>query len=200
MKIRVRNARLAFPALFQPRAFGAEDDNPAYSATFILEGQGDDPVVEVARPQPDGTTQWQQTKLWDVLLTVANDKWGNKGEQTFRALKTSGKLCVRDGAEKAAYAGFDGNLFISARTQVRPAVLGPGKRELDADSGKIYAGCYVHAVLDIYAQDNAYGKRINASLGAVMFAKDGEAFGGGARGSADDLADLAVADDIADLI
>lgn len=201
MKIRVRNVRLAFPALFQPRAFGAEDSAPAYSASFILEGQGTDPVVEVARPQPDGTTKWQETKLWDVLLTVARDKWGAKGEQNFRALKSSGKLCVRDGADKAAYSGFEGNLYISARNpQVKPLVLGPDRKELDPDSGKLYAGCYVHAVLDIYAQDNAYGKRINASIGTVMFAKDGEAFGGGARGSADDLADLAVADDVSDLI
>ncbi len=35
----------------------------------------------------------------------------------------------------------------------------------------------VHAVVRLWAQDNAFGKRINAQLQGVQFASDGEAFG-----------------------
>jgi hypothetical protein len=53
-------------------------------------------------------------------------------------------------------------------------------------------------VVELWAQDNQYGKRINASLGGVQFAKDGESFGGGGNVvEADDFDDLSVnADDL----
>ena len=37
----------------------------------------------------------------------------------------------------------------------------------------------MNAIVELWAQDNNYGKRINASLAGVQFAKDGEAFAGG---------------------
>lgn len=198
-KIRIRNVRLAFPALFEPKAFAGED-KAAYSAAFILDGK-DDPVVEVGRATPDGKTDWSmKAKLSEVMLSVAKEKWGAKGEATFKALKAGDKICLHDGDAKAQYAGFEGNNYISARNpNTKPRVVDQRNVEVDQASGIVYAGCYVHAVLEIYAQDNAYGKRINASIATVMFAKDGEAFGGGARGSAADFDDLAVEDSVDDL-
>ena len=42
-------------------------------------------------------------------------------------------------------------------------------------------------MLDIYAQDNGYGQRINATLKGVQFIADGEAFAGGAPAGDDDF-------------
>ena len=39
-------------------------------------------------------------------------------------------------------------------------------------------------------QDNAYGKRVNASLRGVQFAGDGEAFGGGRPAEVDEFEDI----------
>ena len=65
-----------------------------------------------------------------------------------------------------------------------------------ADRGRrqAYAGCYVNAVVEFWAQDDDNGKRINCALGPVQFFKDGPAFAGGKKISAneafDDLGDL----------
>ncbi|MFD1244790.1 ssDNA-binding protein [Paralysiella testudinis] len=78
----------------------------------------------------------------------------------------------------------------------KPIVLDKdAKTHLDSTSGKPYAGCYVNAKIDIWAQDSQYGKRINAGLSGVQFIRHGEAFGGGAPATEADFADLAVADD-----
>jgi hypothetical protein len=53
----------------------------------------------------------------------------------------------------------------------------------------------VNASIELWCQDNNYGKRINASLRGVQFLKDGEAFAGGGVANADEFDDLA-ADEI----
>jgi hypothetical protein len=62
--------------------------------------------------------------------------------------------------------------------------------KLEKDTGVIYSGCFVNAQIDIWAQDNGFGKRINCTLAGVQFAADGDAFGGGRPASADDFDDL----------
>jgi len=47
------------------------------------------------------------------------------------------------------------------------------------DDGTIYAGCYVNAIISLWAQDNTYGKRINAQLEGVQFCNNGEPLGAG---------------------
>mgnify|MGYP001230954780 CR=1 FL=1 len=47
---------------------------------------------------------------------------------------------------------------------------------------------YVNANIELWAQNNAYGKRINATLLVVQFSKDGEPFGeGGSSASVNDF-------------
>ena len=50
-----------------------------------------------------------------------------------------------------------------------------------------YAGCYVNAVIELWFQNNGFGKRVNANLLGVQFFKDGEPFGDNAGASADDF-------------
>jgi hypothetical protein len=63
-----------------------------------------------------------------------------------------------------------------------------GKAPLSASDGKPYSGCYVNALVELWAQAHAeHGKRINASLMGVQFSKDGERLSGGATAAADDF-------------
>jgi hypothetical protein len=55
------------------------------------------------------------------------------------------------------------------------------------DDNKLYAGCYVNAIIELWVQDNSYGKRVNANLLGVQFFKDGEPFADGVKASADDF-------------
>jgi hypothetical protein len=50
---------------------------------------------------------------------------------------------------------------------------------LTEDDNVVYAGCYVNAIITLWVQNNSYGKRVNAQLDGVQFAKDGEPFGAG---------------------
>ena len=169
MKVKLSNVRLAFPALWEAKTVNGEG-KPAFSATFIL-GK-DHPAI---------------ADLQKAIVEVAKEKWGEKWGDVVKSLKATDKLALHDGDGKAQYAGFAGNLYVSARNEARPLVLGADKSQLTAADGVIYAGCFVNAVVDVWAQDNGYGKRVNASLSGVQFFADGEAFAGGGVASADDF-------------
>jgi hypothetical protein len=181
MKIRLQNVRLAFPALFQPQTVASGEGDPAYSATFIL---------------PPDHAQIREIKA--AIKELAKQKWAAKADQTLGLLEKQDKTALHDGDLKSNYDGFAGQLYISARTKTRPTVVDRNRSPLTAADGRPYGGCYVNAVVELWAQDNQYGKRINASLGGVQFAKDGESFGGGGNVvEADDFDDLSVnADDL----
>jgi hypothetical protein len=165
----LRNVRLAFPSLFEPSSYG--EGEPAYSATLIM-----DP---------------QQAEVVDkALAAVAREKWGAKGDAQLKALRATGKVCLRDGDEKPDYDGFAGMMFVAARSKTRPTVVDGQRQPITERDGRIYAGCYVNASVEVWAQDNAYGKRVNATLRGIQFVRDGEAFGGGRPAAADEFDEL----------
>lgn len=181
MKIKLNNVRLAFPALFEAKTVNGEG-KPAFSATFLIDPA--DPQVKTLNAAID---------------QVATEKWGAKAKDMLKAMRLADKVCLHNGDLKAAYDGFPGNLFVSARNAVRPTVLNVDKTPLVESDGKPYAGCYVNAVLELWPQDNNYGKRINATLSGVQFFTDGDSFTGGGAASADDFDDVsagATADDL----
>ena len=179
MKIKLQNVRLAFPALFEPKAVNA-GDKPAYSAAFIF---------------PKDHPQIAQIK--QAIVDAATEKWGAKAAAMLKTLQAGDKTCLHDGDSKAQYQGFEGNYFISARNPVRPTCLDSDKTPLQASDGRLYAGCYVNAILEIWPQDNAYGKRVNATLMGVQFDRDGDAFSGGGVASDDDFDDVSSGADAA---
>jgi Protein of unknown function (DUF2815) len=183
MKIKLNNLRLAFPSLWEAKTVNGEG-KPAFSGTFLLDPA--DPQVKTVEA---------------AIALVAKDKWGAKADTMLKQIKAGDKTCLHNGDLKATYEGFPGNLFIAARNPVRPTVLDKDKTPLVEADGKPYAGCYVHAVLELWAQDNAYGKRINATIMGVQFFADGDSFtGGGKAASDDDFDDVsagATADDLA---
>lgn len=170
---RLTNARLAFPQIFEPKAFQGEGAE-VYSASLLI-----DPKT------PEGK---KQVALIDsILLTVAKDKWGAKAEAVLKSLKAADKTFLHDGDLKSDYDGFPGNLFVSCRSKTRPLVLDRDKAPLTQKDGRPYGGCYVNASIEVWPQDGVYGRRINASLRGIQFVKDGDAFSGGAPASDDEF-------------
>lgn len=181
MKIKLEKVRLAFPALFEAKTVNGEGE-PAYSAAFLM--APDHPAV---------------AKLRAGFDAIGKDKWGAKWPDIKKAMEKADKTCLHDGDTKSDYAGFEGQMFVSSRNKTRPLVIDGDKSPLTQADGRPYAGCYVHASIELWAQDNKYGKRINASLRGVQFYKDGDAFAGGGAASDDEfdsVDDEATADDL----
>lgn len=166
MEVKLQKVRLAFPQLFHAKSFG--DGDPAFSAAFILDDA-------------------QVATIEKAIVAVAKEKYGDKYEPTLKSIRAKGDVCLRNGDEKANYEGFEGRQYISSRSKTRPTVVDRDRTPLTEHDGKPYAGCYVNAIIDVWAQANEYGKRINASLKGVQFHSDGEAFGGGGVARADDF-------------
>jgi hypothetical protein len=129
-------------------------------------------------------------QLTDAEIEAAKLKWPTKWEEMLKQLKAADRLPVHDGDAKADSEGYAGNLYMNASNKLRPIVLDQRKSPLTAADGKPYSGCYVNAIVEIWAQDNQFGKRINASLLGVQFLRDGERLSGGSVASADDFQEI----------
>jgi hypothetical protein len=180
MKVILKNVRLAFPAIFEAKSVAGEE--PAFSASFIL--------------PPDHTGI---AEINVAIEAVAKEKWGAKTAETLKALRAKGHVCLHDGDEKVEYDGFEGNMYVSTRSKTRPLVLDRDKSPLTASDGRPYGGCQVVASLELWAQDNNFGKRVNAQLKGVQFYADGDAFSGGAPADESDFDDLSAGADAAAL-
>ena len=185
MSIRLKNVCISFPALATPEAFG--DGDPAYQAKFSIDPKSDN------------------AKILDAAITAAaKDAWKDKAESVMKLLTEDKKVCYvkapyRNKKTGEVYEGFEGMYSLSARnSKARPTIVDRfGKQVTDERDIKamIYSGCFVHATIDIWAQDNTYGRGLRATLTGVMFAKDGKAFGGSAPATESDFADLAQSED-----
>ena len=181
MKIKLSNVRLAFPSLFEAKTFKGEG-KPAFSASFLI--PKNDPLIATINA---------------AIEQVAKDKWGAKAEANLKIMRTADKTALHNGDLKADFEGFEGNMYVSSRNPLRPLVLDANKTPLTEKDGKPYAGCFVNASIELWPQDNDFGKRINATLTGIQFARDGESFTGGGIASADDFDDVtsgASADDL----
>ena len=183
MKIMLQNVRLAFPNLFKPTTVNGEGE-PAYSASLIL--PPDHPQIEELRKAQEA---------------VGKDKWADKWPGIKKEITTKDRFALHDGDAKSQYDGFPGNFFVATRSKqsARPTVIDRNKTPLTEADGRPYAGCYVNCSIELWAQDNAYGKRINAQLRGVQFLRDGDSFGAGAPASADEFDDVAEGADAEDL-
>lgn len=182
MKLKLENVRLAFPELFTAKTVNGEGE-PAFSASFLF--APDHPAAKLVR---------------EAQEEVGKQKWGAKWPTVKKEMEAKDRLALHDGDAKASYAGYEGNMYVSSRNKVRPVVVDRDRTPLQPGDSKPYAGCYVTALVELWAQDNAYGKRINASLRGVQFLKDGDAFSGGGVASEDEFDDLGAGAEAEDLV
>lgn len=181
--LHLKNVRLSYPKLFKAEQFDPSKADSAfrYSAAFHIDKK--DPQVKAIN---------------DAVEAAVKAKFGDKAKAKLAEFKANPqKYCVSDGDfnEKAP-----GCFILSSHRQQKagpPTVVDRNRAPLTEDSGKPYAGCYVNASVDIYAQDGQNGG-IRCSLRGVQFVKDGEAFGGGRPASPDEFEPLED-DDFSDL-
>ena len=96
------------------------------------------------------------------------------------------RVCLRDGDTHPKADDEDaGCMTVSAKNPKRVPVLDPDAKPLAAATGRPKAGDEIIAKIELWAQDNRFGKRINASLLGVQFVAEGKSIGGGSEPSAD---------------
>lgn len=184
MKVKLANVRLSFPDLFEAVQFqGSGPFN--YRAQLLVEpGSDNDKAIKAA------------------IDAVAKAKWAAKAPAVLKAANATQKICYIDGNTKE-YDGYADKMALSTtrdQGKGRPMIIDRDKSPLTAADGKPYAGCYVNASIEFWAQDNQYGKTVRCTLLGVQFFKEGDAFGGGSAPSEEDFEDLGVtetADDLA---
>lgn len=190
----LKNVRLAFPRVTKPEQVQGEG-KPAFSAAFILET--DTPEFEA-----------NKAAIENAMKVAAKDKWGEKAATMYKALEANNKLALHDGDTKADIDGYAGNFFINARSSSNappglfrrdrsPIARTPNEEGVIPSETELYGGCYVNAIINIWVQENQYGKRINASLSGIQYYREGVPFSGAAPASADEFDELEVpADDL----
>lgn len=162
MKLKLQNVRLSFPSLFRKAVFNGEETK--YEATLLINKETHADLIK---------------QIGDAIKEkIKVDLKGAK-------LPTD-KICMKDG-DNIEYDGYAGHWSIKASNNKRPLVIDTDKAPLTEDDEKLYAGCYVNAVIELWAQNNSWGKRINANLLGVQFFKDGEPFGDTVSASVDDF-------------
>lgn len=173
MELKLKAVRLSFPDLFKPRPF-KPGDTPKYKATFLI--PKDDPQIKTIEA---------------AIVATAKEKWPKDFQKVLNSIRgNANKFCYQDGDNKS-YDGYEGMMALSAGNKARPSVFDRDRSPLTEDDGKPYAGCYVNAIVELFAYDNS-GNGISASLSGVQFYKDGEVFSGGRPAKADDFDDLSV--------
>lgn len=146
------NVRLSFPVLFTAKS--VNDGDPRFSANFLLDKERDAKLIAKITAE--------------INSLIKSDLEGKK--------LSPDKVCLRDGDDKD-YDGYEGCMFLSAANKKRPQVVDRDNSPLVEADDRPVAGDYVDAVVRLWAQNNNYGKRINASLVVVRFRKEGEHFG-----------------------
>ncbi len=177
--VMLNSVRLAFAVLWTAESFQGGEGEKRFSASFPIDPKSANvALIETA------------------IQKAAKEKWKDKSGAILKKLKADGRMCYfraeKTSAEGEVYDGFEGMYSLAAANKARPLILDRDKTQLTEEDGKPYSGCYVDALVEIWAQDNRWGKRINAALKAVRFREDGDAFGdGGSKASSDDFDDLA---------
>jgi hypothetical protein len=152
--------RASFATLFTPRAF--EGQEPKYSIVMLFDKKQD------------------LSEMKKLAAEALNEKWPDK------AKRPSGlKNPFRDGdVEKPGIDGYEGKIFISANSKMKPGVVGPDCVPIITEDD-FYSGCYARATVVCYAYDRAGNRGVAFGLQNVQKLKDGEPFSGRTRAEDD---------------
>lgn len=166
--------RLAFPKLWKAEQVQGQGD-PKFGSSLII--GPDHPQIE---------------ELRKIEQAVAKDKWKDKAPGVLKVLDKQDRMALHDGDLKSQYDGYPGNFYLSANANesAPPTVVDQARNPLGPNSGKPYAGCYVNASIELWAQDNKFGQRVNTTLRGVQFVADGDSFSAGRPADADEFEEV----------
>ena len=168
-KIKLSNVRLSFPSLFKKASF--EGVETKFEATFLL----------------DKDSQADQIKVIDDAIDAfLLSKFGSKGK-----IPKSVKRTVFTDGDTKDYDGYENQMAFKGSNTKRPTLIDRDKTQIVEEDNKLYAGCYVNAIVDLwYSNHPKGGKQVLGNVLGVQFVKDGEAFGANTTSDQDEFDDL----------
>lgn len=166
------SGRLSFEHIFNPSA-GPNGGAEKFSAALILEGKNNP----------------QLPKIRKAINDVAEAQWGSRAKAELAKLQSQDRIFLRDG-DNSGRAEYAGHWYFNASNKTRPLVVDVDKTPLTEADGKPYSGCYVNMLIEVWAMNNQFGKRVCASLKGVQFVRDGDAFTNKRPATVDDFEDV----------
>ena len=183
----ITNARLSFPTLWQKKK-SSEDAKPKYSCTLLIDPETDSGKDNIAHIEKE-------------LKALAKRTWNEKGEKVLKALDVKrrplvdGEACTNQ--EGDVYQGYEGMMAFKCGNPKEFKRLDRDKSPLTEETAdelnRLYAGCYVDAVVNIYSitDQKKGGNGIFASIEVLRHRRSGEPFGAAPVEEDDYLDDLA---------
>lgn len=162
-EVTIEGVRLSYPHLFKPRENERDDGTTvmSYQASFLMEKDTD-------------LTEKNKKRLNKAALAAMEAMFGSDRKKWPKLAPE--KKFLRDGDYKDD-DGYVGHEYVSTNSTERPVIVNRKRKPVEPNEPQApYAGCYVNAVIRVWAQNNKYGKRLNAEVKAVQFVRDGEAF------------------------
>lgn len=168
--VTLRDVRLSFPHLFEPTA-SVEDGPKKYRATFLMDPETESGKKNIAAVEA-------------AIKKAATGVWKGNADK-IRAKLDSDRSGLRDGDDCTnqagdVYSGYEGMKALGATNARKVKVLRRDKTVIDStEAAEIYAGCYVNAVVSIWATDQKKhgGNGVFATLEIVQYLRKGEPFG-----------------------
>lgn len=186
-KVKLKDVRIAFIDSLIGAAQDYQDNGRfRHSATFLVEpGSANDKLIEAA------------------FKAEAAAVWPKKAQAKIDEFKPQSNKCCYQKGDTKEYDGFEGMMALSGHRQAkdgRPLLLdsmagedGKPAKLMGSDGkfypgkeGRIYAGCYVNATVEIYAQDGQ-NPGLRCALLGVQYLREGDSFGGASKGREDDF-------------
>lgn len=165
--ILINNCRLSYFFGFKP--YEGDDGSSSYCSHLIIP-----------------TNHPQLSALQALMRKAAVDTWKDKAEEVLQQLKAQDRLCIHRGdISKPGQDAYKGQLYISTSSKIKPRIVASVNginQEVGEDHAlACYSGCKANAIISIWAQNNKFGKRINAQLMGVQFAGHDQRLSGAGR-------------------
>jgi len=183
----LKRKRLGFPDLARARSING--GAPGFGGRIIIDPK--DPDVAVIEEAMNAVAAFAFGKSAESALKVIV----NKGRSAFSREEYANKKGeVYSGFEGMYSLGFSAPEFDKNGESRKPLLLDKYGVELpeNKQASTLYAGCYCHFKVELFVLLRDDGNRISCQIKGVMFADDGEPFGGTSTPTtAEDFAGLA---------
>ena len=176
VKVFLPDVRISYPSLVEPRA-GLQGGDPKYDATFLM--------------APDSGAAHNLTA---AVQDIAHRAFGNAAD---KILQTNSPVKKGDDRENPP-AGYAGNLYITARSKMRPDLRDSNPQIMITDPATIQdrfrGGYHVNAFVEVYSYEakSATGAIIKRGIAAMLLGVQFKAYDtpfGGVSLSASDYPD-----------
>lgn len=174
--LHLSNVRASYLYCFEPFKGKPTPQNPkpkdVYTCHFLLPPDHPDLRKVAETIEAVGAAhRWRGDIPWTVIK---------------ESLKAQDKLCLHKGdVSKAGKPEYAGLYYVSGNNYNRFTVVDGARNPMSStDPMAPRSGDYINAIIDIYPQDNDFGRRINATITGIQMVRRSDAFGGGAAPAA----------------